>query len=421
MKKRIYLLTILFFTIFIINSVKIFAQGGSNYSIFGIGDIIYGNSAAYQAIGGTQIAVPSTNNINIINPALWSIVNTTRIQTGYRFNQNVISNGSNELWQNNGSINGFASIFNFDTTKKISATILLQPMSVVNYFMSSPIEVSKEDETINGINQYKGSGGLSSLIIGLSTKTLDWLYLGGSFNVIFGELQHNIYTIFKSDYTTNYTIKQVEDINAIGFKLGTYINPIEELGIGFFYEYIGKANINNKKEYIYPISLGDVSQPLINNSVISNFTKSTMPHYLGAGLSYTIRNKVMLSFDYLMVKFSNVNINKSINTKFRNLNKLSFGITKLGNSNYYAPIKEKFAYKAGAYYEQLYYNINEKNIDEIGISAGLQWPLSRTAQIDIAFVFGQHGTTENYLLKESFGKIIVDISIGDIWFKKRRR
>ncbi|MBR3091370.1 MAG: hypothetical protein IKH10_05210, partial [Bacteroidetes bacterium] len=107
--------------------------------------------------------------------------------------------------------------------------------------------------------------------------------------------------------------------------------------------------------------------------------------------------------------------------KFKDLKKISFGISKLGNPNYYAPLKEKFVYKLGAYYEDLYYSINDHDINEIGISAGLQWPLSRTANIDIALVFGQHGTTDFDLLKENFGRLIVDISLGDTWFKKRRR
>lgn len=419
---RNYLYLIIFLFCSYILPFEIFCQGGSNYSIFGIGDIIQGNSAAYQALGGTQIAVPSNNSINVMNPALWSLVSTTRIQAGYRFNQNIVSgNNDQELWQNNGGLNGFSSLFNFDTTKKISAVLLLQPLSTVNYYMATPISVFNGSDTIRGKNSYKGSGGLSSLTLGLGTKTFDWLYLGASFDVIFGELQHNTYTVFTSDYTTNYTIKQLDDISTIGFKLGMYINPFEPLGIGFSYEYIGNTTIDSKSEYVYPVSLGDVNQPLIDNSKVIRSIETSMPQYLGAGLSYNINNKVMLACDYLLGKYSTMNINKTSNVKFKDLKKISFGISKLGNPNYYAPLKEKFVYKLGAYYEDLYYSINDHDINEIGISAGLQWPLSRTANIDIALVFGQHGTTDFNLLKENFGRLIVDISLGDTWFKKRRR
>ena len=66
---------------------------------------------------------------------------------------------------------------------------MLQPLSTVNYYMATPISVFNGSDTIRGKNSYKGSGGLSSLTLGLGTKTFDWLYLGASFDVIL----HQIY------------------------------------------------------------------------------------------------------------------------------------------------------------------------------------------------------------------------------------
>ena len=132
--KKAFFLNIPFIILFVlISNQVVLPQGGSNYSVFGLGDIIYGQTASSQAMGGAQIAYSSNNTINVLNPALWSKVKTTRIQTGYRFNQNIIDNGYNVLWQNNGAINGFYSLFNFDTTREISAALLLQPLSSVNY------------------------------------------------------------------------------------------------------------------------------------------------------------------------------------------------------------------------------------------------------------------------------------------------
>jgi hypothetical protein len=38
--------------------------------VFGLGDIVFGQTASSQAMGGTQIAYSSNNTINMFNPAL---------------------------------------------------------------------------------------------------------------------------------------------------------------------------------------------------------------------------------------------------------------------------------------------------------------------------------------------------------------
>lgn len=420
-RKRLIGIVLYAFLSVVFLSENAFSQGGSNYSIFGIGDIIYGGGAAYQSMGGSQTAIPSSNNINMLNPALWSLVSTTRLQAGYRFNQNVVSSSTDELWQNNGGLNGFSSLFNFDTSRQMSAVVLFQPVSTVNYFMASPIEVQKDETLIEGKNLYKGSGGLSALTIGFSSKIFDFLYLGGAFSGVFGQIKNNTNIDFTSDYTTNYTVRHTEVMEAYSYKLGIYLNPIENLGIGAFYEYISDANLDIKNEYSYPISLGTQSNPLIKKKEINSSKKTSMPQYVGFGLSYVFNKKLMIASDYLLGKFSDLYSNYANDVKFRDMQRFSFGINRLGNPNPYASLVDRFSYKIGAYYEQLYYTIKDIDMNEIALTAGLQLPLSRYAQVDLAFVFGTRGQATDGLVRENFLRFIIDISVGDTWFKRLRR
>ncbi len=99
------------------------AQGGSNYSIFGIGDLRQTLGASYDGLAGTQIAVWSDYAINLANPAAWGAVKSTRIQGGFRFNQQSVSNGSITSDQNNGKLEGMATIFSIDTALGIGDEI----------------------------------------------------------------------------------------------------------------------------------------------------------------------------------------------------------------------------------------------------------------------------------------------------------
>jgi len=421
--RKVVKIIIVFFiagSIFLTDS-DVYAQGGSNYSIFGIGDLIYGSSSAYQAIGGSQLAVPSANSINMLNPAMWSFVNMTRLQTGYRFNQNIVSTTSNELWQNNGGINGFSSIFNFDAEKNISAVLMFQPISTVNYYMSSSVKVENEGDTIYGANTYKGSGGLSALTIGVSGKIFDWLHIGGSFAGVFGNIVHNSTAEFYSNYTTNYEMKQVDDIQTYSLKVGTYLIPTRRLGVGIFYEYIHNANLDSRSEYTYEVSLGNATDgPLIDKKTIKSSSKEKMPQYYGIGASYDFGN-ILLAGDYVVGTYNNLSINRGTNTDFRNMQRVSLGVATVANPSPFAPLSEKISYKFGAYYEQLYYKINKTDMNEFALTTGVQYPLSRNAHLDLAFVFGKRGTTDYGLADEKFFKMIIEVSIGDIWFKKIKR
>ena len=146
-----------------------------------------------------------------------------------------------------------------------------------------------------------------------------------------------------------------------------------------------------------------------------------MPQYVGFGLSYIFNKKLMIASDYLLGKFSDLYSNYSNDVKFRDMQRFSFGINRLGNPNPYASLVDRFSYKIGAYYEQLYYTIKDIDMNEIALTAGLQLPLSRYAQVDLAFVFGTRGQATDGLVRENFLRFIIDISVGDTWFKRLRR
>ena len=394
----------------------LFSQGGSNYSIFGIGDIIYGHTSASQAMGGTQIGYSSDNTISVFNPALWGKIRTTRIQTGYRFNQNILNVADRNILQNNGAMNGFYSIFNFDTTKEISAGFMIQPVSSVNYYMSSVIDPT-DSATLGlvGNKLYRGSGGLSNITLGLGTKIIEGLYLGASVSAIIGRMEHTSITNIVNIHTVNSQINNTSVVSGVNTNLGMYIEPIKNMGIGIFYNAASKGNLEDRTEYLF--------NPYLRNSpdtaIIEEYDID-LPTFWGIGFSYKFGYKVLLALDYLQGNFKKVSIYSGEN-EFDNSNRISLGVVFLGNPNPYSSLINRTSYKLGAYSEQLYYNVAGRKINEYGITGGIQFPISRTALIDFSLVVGRRGTSQYGLLQETFGRMIVDISIGDNWFRPIKR
>lgn len=397
----------------LLSGVSLFAQGGSNYSIFGLGDIVFGQTAAAQGMGGAQVAYSSDNTINMYNPALWAKVKTTRLQTGYRFNQNIIDNSNSTIWQNNGTINGFYSIFNFDSENEISAAVMMQPATSVNYNMLTNIyEIASESgqSSVVGRKLYTGTGGLNFITAGIGSKIISNVYVGASVSAVIGKIEHKAHSTFNNTYSIDYHVNNTTVFSGANYSFGLYINPISTLGVGAFYKLSPEINVENRHEYLY------YPQTLQNrDTTVAIDNNIKMPDFFGIGLSYTIK-RTMINVDYFSGDFKEVNIYETPQGNFSDLQRYSLGVCFLGNPNQFATMIDRISYKLGAYYQQQYYELNENRINEYALTGGLQVPI-RSAQLDLAIAIGKRGTLSNGLLNESFGKLVIDISIGDNWFK----
>jgi len=124
--------------------------------MFGLGDFSFSVSSGYEAMGGTSIAMPDNVAINFLNPALWTQVNTTRLQAGYRFNQHFISDTRNNQLQNNGTINSMSTVFMIDTNKRIAASFGIYPSTRINYYVKNIFTIVDGSEVSQGNRNIKG-------------------------------------------------------------------------------------------------------------------------------------------------------------------------------------------------------------------------------------------------------------------------
>lgn len=386
------------------------AQGGSNYSIFGIGDIFSGANASYQAMGGTHIAVPSDHSINIKNPAMWSTATSTRLMAGYNFNQHLNETDDATLYQNNGQISGLFTLFSIDTGLGISASFGLHSFSNMNYLVSSSFSISKDDITQNGRNTFQGSGGLSSAYLGASTKVIDNLFFGASAFIVFGPLATKTITEFDGSYSYNYQVTQADFASGWGSRLGLYYN-YAGFGIGAYYESLNKFDFDRERTY--------TSSMLTDTVVKSSFSQS-MPASFGVGLSYRT-GKFLLAADMAIAQTSKLEYNIGKDVEFQDATRYSFGLNRLGNPSRAADYLDRMSYKFGFYYQDQYYKINNNSISEIGFSFGSAMPVGIGGMLDAAFVFGTRGVSSDNLIKEYFGKMYIEISVGEIWFKPFRK
>ena len=393
-------------------SYPLLSQGGSNYSVIGVGEIHSGIGAGFDGLGGTSLAIPFDNVINTRNPAQWSFLMTTRIQAGYRFNQQLVSQTNADLYQNNGKVDGMLINFCLDTSNGLNIGMGFSSYSSVNYLISQGYHIDTLGIIQDGLHTYQGLGGLSQGYIGGAVKLFDRLSLGAAIFSLFGNIQTNVTTQLYADYSNIARTSIIDNFSNVGFRSGFIYNPFAGLYFGGYYETNGSLKIIENTNY-YATTITD--SIYTQNSIVK------FPSSFGLGLSYKFE-KFLISADFLAQDFTNFDSRFfPPYAKTRPFKQFSFGVSRFGNRSYSSRFFDRITYNFGGGYKQHYYYVNNNPINEYYGSFGVMTPLVGYATLDAAVTLGSRGTTDNGLLRELFGRLSVSISLGDVWFQPFKR
>lgn len=401
---------IIFIVILLINS-PLFSQGGSNYSIFGVGELNHINGAKYDALGGTSVAFPHATGINLSNPAMWSENTDTRIQLGYKFNQSLVSNETQNLYQNNGGLDGLLTLFNLDTAMGASVSMGFYSYTNVNSLISTPVTVTANGETLSGVTTYEATGGITRVYFGFSIKPIDMLAIGAQVFGNTGLIKNSTQSVFYEDNAfTTYT-EANDGLGGTGLRFGLMLEPISNLRLGAFYEPSTTLSVENDLTF---------GSSLVDDTTFSSSAEYDLPSTLGLGVSY-LTGKFIFGLDFQTSDYSTFTYNTFDNIQYSTYNSYSLGIQRIGNNSPSAKGFDTWGYSLGASFKNHYFQVNGLAIDEFSGSFGFTIPIRGTAELDAAFTIGQRGTTDSGLIKESFGKLSLNISIGDTWFQPFNR
>ncbi|MFA7327606.1 MAG: hypothetical protein WC121_13130 [Candidatus Kapaibacterium sp.] len=399
------------FIVLILLSTPLFSQGGSNYSIFGVGELNHINGAKYDALGGTSVAFPHATGVNLSNPAMWSENTDTRIQLGYKFNQSLVSNTNQDLYQNNGGLDGLLTLFNLDTAMGASVSMGFYSYTNVNSLISTPVTISANGETLSGVTTYEASGGITRVYFGFSIKPIEILAVGAQIFGNTGLIQNRAQSVFNEANSFATYTEARDGLGGTGFRFGLMLEPISNLRFGAYFEPSSSLSVENELTF---------GSGLVDDTTFSSNKDYDLPSNLGLGVSY-LAGKFIFGLDFITSDYSSFEYNTYDNVQYSTYNSYSLGIQRVGNNSPNAKGLDTWGYSLGANFKNHYFQVNGLAIDEFSGSFGFTIPIRGTAELDAAITFGQRGTTDSGLIKESFGKLSVNISIGDTWFQPFNR
>lgn len=293
----------------------------------------------------------------------------------------------------------------------------LLPYSFTGYSFSQsdsisvPVSSSEDEEKVGYTKTYGGSGGFYQVYSGLSLRLFNHIALGTNLYYMYGSINN-----FSSDYdsysASNYSL--IHQIKGSGVRLryglqvfNTFKNN-HKVSLGFIYE--NKTKLNG--EY----------QELLNSTVKSTVTGFETPQLIGAGVNYSLNNRLTVAVDYKQQAWAN--------TQFFGKTDSLVNSTTISAGAEYIPnpmgnkISDRFYYRVGFNTSNPYYKVGSTPLpNSFGLSLGIGIPIrenytNKFNYLNASLEYGKAGS--NSILRDDYLKLTFSSSFNGFWFFKRK-
>ena len=422
MKNR---LIILILTLFSLG----FCQG--NMNAIGLGKF-YSNQGVSSAMDGVNNLAPSTlKNVNFSNPSTWHNLKFTYLSLNYSADQTSYENFS--------IANGYSGISNalwvIPIKSRYSFGLSISPYinQKVSLVEQDTVGFIAFEDTLQISRSFKRSGGLLSLNMGSSYQLSQKISLGILTNVLLGSSRQSesvkfsgsdIIKTTRSRYNGligNFFIsmKFQNDIT-LQSSLKKTLKPVENAQLDK--HLFDDANSNGFHDWSSPYF--DFPFP---DSVTSSSEYRISDVHNPAGFQFAISKffdkKWSVALEWSS-EFDNSkelkNIGFPIINWIRQTNSLKTSFSRLANSSS-LNMFDKISFRSGLQYSSYILGNNKKVIQQYGCSIGSGYKFKSVGnQVDLNLCFG----FRDYPMRsglELYQQLQMSISLGDIWFIKRRQ
>lgn len=415
MKKRIFgsFLTCLL-------AVQMMAQESSTlspYSQYGMGILADQSLGATRGMGGLGIGFRDGRQINMLNPASYSSVDSLTML----FDLGMSTKMSN-FKENGKSVNAKTGaldymVASFRLMKHVGLAVGIVPFSNVGYDYDS---VDSSTGTTEG---YAGEGGFSQLFLGMGWEFAKGFSAGFNFSYFWGNYS-KIVTVSNSDGNANVMLR-------------TYSTTIRNYKLDFGLQWQRLLNQDNLLTVGMTTSVGHAlhANAEINNVSTNSATGVTsesapiglenafsLPWSFGLGATLTNRQRLTAGFDYTLQRWGSLDYPvydsrgyTLTGNYFKDRHKIAGGVDWMPNPmsrNYLSHVHYRF----GVSYATPYYKIKGSNgPSEFTVSAGLGLPVSRSMiQISGQWV---RSAAKGFVTDNTF-RINIGLTFNERWFAK---
>ncbi|MCH5319449.1 MAG: hypothetical protein J1E38_07055 [Paramuribaculum sp.] len=386
----------------------------SPYSSYGYGLLRDNVTSTQRQMGGIGYAMSSGRQINVMNPASYSRIDSLTFLFDMGADASFIRRSDGDVKENQAGGGLDYITLQFPISRRIGMSIGILPYSSVGYAFGSEID--------NGSTQHSGTGGLNEIYAGISGNLFKGFSVGANISYLFGSITNDIYALTDGSTSVFEQTLSVRDWDIrIGAQYSLPISKKETIGIGAIFspgkDLLGDAQV---VKYAFETSSNTIKPDTVADVRMKNgfSTASTF----GVGINYQRGTKLLVEADFTYQPWSKAKFEKLSDfpaTRFANRYKVALGgqFRPKERGSYF----ENVTYRAGVSYNRDYVMAGSNNIGEWTVACGVGLPtLSTKTIINVGLEYKHRQATPNPLVKENYFSLTVGINFNELWFFKRK-
>jgi hypothetical protein len=303
------------------------------------------------------------------------------------------------------------------TTKPTSfwgTGIGMRQFSSVNYKFLSTKLIEGSTDTYQ--TSYSGDGGLNQYFWNNAFNLGKHLSVGVNLSFIAGPINQtetlvdNSGTTIQSNRRDYYANGYLE----YGFLYSGKLTKDWSLSLG------GRFADKTRMNYERTLTVTENTATTLINNEFLKYTNFSLPKSYGAGVALSNNKGVTLAADYSFDNWSSLG-KGGAGWELVNSNRISAGgefssFTKVGSNS----LKKK-SFQLGAFLDNSYLMVNNHQITEYGVSAGITRMLNGSLLMGVSLEGGVRGTTQASLIRENYAQLTFTFSYRDFLYSKGHR
>ena len=397
---------------------------------FGLGHF-YENQGITSAGNGLNSLVPGfQSNVSLSNPSTWHHLKYTHLSLSYSGDENTISDLP---LLNRYSGLSYASWI-VPIKSKGSFGLALVPYADQRITLTgTDTSFIAFDDTLNLLNSFDRSGGIMAFKVGTSYLPRKNLSVGLSVDMLFGSSRQN-----ESIFFDGSSIIQTSRTRYSGVLGEVFISFVLQEKINFFASvkqtlrdldglYTEKhlfddANGNGYHDYGNPLDFPLPDSVSAKDEIrLSGIHK---PEQFSFGIQSKLNKQTSISFELSSIKDKGTisdYLTLPLDDWINRSNDFKLSLVRFPN-DISLDLVDKISFRTGLMYKSHTLALSNAIVSEVGGSLGFGFKFKTVGnQVDLNYYIGNRKYSDNTFKTEIIQQMQVGVSLGDLWFVKRRQ
>ena len=406
-----------------------FLVGQGTMNGFGLGHY-YDNQGITNAGNGLNSLVPGfQSNVSLSNPSTWHHLKYTHLSLSYSGDENTISDLP---LLNRYSGLSYASWI-VPIKSKGSFGLALVPYADQRITLTDTDTTSfiAFEDTLSLLKSFDRSGGIMAFKLGTSYLIRENLSVGLSVDMLFGSSRQN-----ESIFFDGSSIIQTSRTRYSGVLGEVFISLARQEKINLFASvkqtlrgldgiYTEKHLFDDANGNGYHDSGNDFPLPdSVSSKNEIRLSGIHKPKQFSFGVQSKLNKQTSISFEFSTIKDKGTipgSLTLPINNWIDNSNDFKLSLVRFPN-DISLDLVDKISFRTGLMYKSHTLALSNAIVSEVGGSLGFGFKFKAVGnQVDLNYYLGKRNYSDIFYKTEIIQQMQVGVSLGDLWFVKRRQ